>query len=155
MRSGRRIAIDVGSVRIGVAASDADGLFSSGHSTLKRESDINQTIFNLAKIVSEIEPLEIYIGLPLSLSGLATASTKDALAFGRALFAVVPIPIRFIDERLTTVSATQALRSSGKNSKTGRAIVDQIAATIILELALEIEKSTHLPPGKNIEELDE
>ena len=154
MRSGRRLAIDVGKVRIGVAASDFHGILASGLATVKRNESLEDSITEISKLIQEVEPIEIYVGLPVSMSGDHSASTKDAIAFARSLENLEVAPIRFIDERLTTVTAANALRQSGRDSKSGRSIIDQIAATIILEQALEIEKNSGNQPGKSIEEID-
>ncbi len=154
MRSGRRLAIDVGKVRIGVAASDFHGILASGLATVKRHESLEDSITEISKLIQEVEPIEIYVGLPVSMSGDHSASTKDAIAFARSLENLEVAPIRFIDERLTTVTAANALRQSGRDSKSGRSIIDQIAATIILEQALEIEKNSGNQPGKSIEEID-
>lgn len=155
MRSGRRLAIDVGTVRIGVAASDFHGILASGLETVTRGTDDSAAISTLKNLVDEVSPIEIYVGLPVSLAGTTTASTANALSFARLLIESQSIQVRFVDERLSTVSAAAALRASGKNSKSGRKIIDQIAATVILEQALEMEKATGLPPGKTLEEIDE
>jgi putative transcription antitermination factor YqgF len=99
--------------------------------------------------------LEAYFGLPVSMSGSSSASTADAITLARAFAKASTIPVRMIDERLTTVSATSALRSSGKNSKGGRKVIDQIAATMILEQALAMEKNLADQPGISLEDLDD
>lgn len=154
MRTGRRLAVDVGTVRIGVAASDFHGILASGLATIKRDPTSAQALVEICELITEVEPIEIYVGLPVSMSGNHTESTRNALAFAELLIATQPVPVRFIDERLTTVSAASALRASGRDSKSGRQIIDQIAATVILEQALEMEKSNGLVPGKAIEDLD-
>lgn len=155
MRGGRRLAVDVGTVRIGIAVCDFDCIIASGLTTLTREQDLNKTVTSLIEIMSEIDPLEIYIGLPASLSGRFTESTKDSIAFAKLLASETEIPVRLIDERLTSVSANSQLRASGRNAKNSRHVVDQVAATIILEQALAIERSSGKLPGMSIEELDE
>lgn len=155
MRSGRRLAVDVGKVRIGVAVCDFHAILASGLVTIQRTDDISLAIATLKAHIQEIDPIEIYVGLPISMDGSRTASTEDALNFARVLEAEMLAPVRLIDERLTTVVASTALRSSGLNSKSGRKIIDQIAATVILEQALEIEKHSGAIPGQQIEEFDE
>lgn len=155
MRLGRRLAIDVGKVRIGVAVSDLHAILASGYSTIQRSQDIETTLKSILEIVNEIQPIEIYVGLPVSLSGDSTASTRDAIDFARNLENAVAIPVRFIDERMTTVTATNTLRLSGRDSKSGRKVIDQIAATVILEQALEIEKNSGAQPGLALGEIDE
>jgi putative Holliday junction resolvase len=106
-------------------------------------------------LAKDIQPIEIYVGLPVSMSGDFSASTFDAILIAQKIAALQTSDVRLIDERLTTVTASSALRSSGRDSKSGRKIIDQIAATVILEQALSFEKSTGLVPGKSVEEFYE
>lgn len=155
MRPGRRLAIDVGKVRIGVAASDSHAILASGLDTVSRGQDLEPSLRRIVELVNEVQPIEIYVGLPVSMSGNHSASTEDAVHFARQLSSLVSTEIRFIDERLTTVTAANALKMSGRDSKSGRQIIDQIAATVILEQAMEQEKSTGKQPGKAMGEIDE
>lgn len=155
MRQGRRVAIDVGTVRIGVACSDEFGILASPVTTIARSANTDDSIKKLIAAIQPIEPIEIYVGLPVSLKGSQTSSTADAIHLARELAKQTEIPIRLMDERLTTVSSELALRSSGKSTKAGRQIVDQIAATIILEQALQIEKNSKSVPGLTLEEIDD
>lgn len=153
MRRGIRIGIDVGKVRVGVARSDTDGLLATPVGTFQRESDSLDSVLNaIVAEVSTLEPLEFVIGLPLSLSGAETASTADALDFARALQARVDGEVLLIDERLTTVSAHSALRNAGKKTKQTKQIVDQVAAVMILQHALDTERSSNRQAGKPIGE---
>ena len=99
--------------------------------------------------------LKIVIGLPLSLSGEHTASTNDALEVARAIASVTEIPVRLIDERLTTVSAHSAMKAVGKNQKKSRPVIDQVAAVLILQQALDSERSTGQLAGKALSEFPE
>ena len=155
MRSGRRLAIDVGKVRIGIAASDQHSILASGIETVQRTSDLQVSINRIKEIIGEVQPIEIYIGLPISMKGESTESTRDAIEFAKALAGSSEIPIRFIDERLTTILAANSLKFSGRSSKSGRKVIDQIAATVILEQAIEIEKLTGSIPGRALGEIDE
>ncbi len=155
MRSGRRLAIDVGKVRIGIAISDFHGILASGLTNVARAKSLEETCDAIIEAVKDEELLEIYVGLPLSMSGTHTASTEDALAVARVLAERTPVAIRMLDERLSTVSATAALRASGRDSKSGRKVIDQIAATVILEQALQIEKQTNQIAGIALEDLDD
>lgn len=155
MRSGRRLAIDVGKVRIGVAASDFHSILSSGLETVARAADLDSSLKRIVELVRDIDPIEIYVGLPISMSGEHSASTADAIDFAKQLSLLVAPEIRFIDERMTTVSAANALKASGRDSKFGRKIIDQIAATVILEQAMEEERNTGLKPGKAVGEVIE
>jgi len=155
VRSGRRLAIDVGKVRIGIAASDQHSILASGIETVQRTSDLQVSINRIKEIIGEVQPIEIYIGLPISMKGESTESTRDAIEFAKALAGSSEIPIRFIDERMTTISAANSLKLSGRSSKSGRKVIDQIAATVILEQAIEIEKLTDIIPGFALGEIDE
>jgi putative Holliday junction resolvase len=155
VRTGRRLAIDVGKVRIGVAASDFHSILASGVATVQRGDDLESAVSELVQLIVEIEPIEIYVGYPISLSGMGSSSASDAVVLASALSAKVGVPIRLIDERLTTVTAANALKASGRDSKSGRKFIDQIAATVILEQAMEMEKHSDSAPGIKIEEIDE
>ena len=154
MRSGRRLAVDVGKVRVGLAISDFHGILASPLQNVARQVDDIETAKLILEAIGDEDIIEIYVGLPVGMSGNATASTVDAVELATALSQSVSAPIRMIDERLTTVSASAALRSSGKNSKDGRKVIDQIAATMILEQALATEKSTDRLPGTALADLN-
>src|SRR6478609_1742743 len=150
MRSGVRVGIDVGKVRIGVSRSDMHGMLATPVETVPRSVDAADRR-RIGEIVGELGAFEIIVGLPLALSGARTASTADAVGFAETLAVEVGVPVRLVDERLSTVSATQALRASGRNTKKARPVVDQVAATIILQHALDAERATGLPPGDPVE----
>jgi putative holliday junction resolvase len=144
VRTGVRIGVDVGKVRIGIARSDLHGMLATPVETVKRgEGDIAR----IAAIVAEAEAIEVVVGLPLSLSGATTPSTDDATGFAAQLATAQPNPVRLVDERLSTVSAHAAMRASGRNQKQSRAVIDQAAAVIILQHALDAERSGGTPPG--------
>jgi len=105
----------------------------------------------IAEIATEYAAVEIVVGLPIALSGRETASTGDARLFARELASVQPAPVRMVDERLSTVSANSALRASGRTAKNSRSVVDQVAAVIILQHALDFERSAASPPGTVVE----
>ncbi|MBC7518136.1 MAG: Holliday junction resolvase RuvX [Microbacteriaceae bacterium] len=144
MRTGVRLGVDVGKVRIGVARSDLHGMLALPIETVPRGlGDLDR----IQALVTEYEVIEIVVGLPLSLKGTDTASTDDAREFAARLAALVQLPVRMVDERLSTVSAQQALRSSGRTTKNSRAVIDQVAAVIILQHALDAERSGGNAPG--------
>jgi putative holliday junction resolvase len=147
MRRGVRLGVDVGTVRIGVARSDDHGLLATPVETVPRDSGGTADLARIAGIVGELDVIEVLVGHPLALSGIATASTNDAVAFAAALAATLPVPVRMVDERLSTVSAQSALRQSGRKAKTQRPVVDQVAATIILQHALDTERVSGKAPG--------
>ncbi|MGV9676727.1 Holliday junction resolvase RuvX [Nocardia sp. NPDC003482] len=134
---GRRIGIDVGSVRIGVAASDPDGLLATPVETVprvrKRGAEPTDLI-KIAEIVREYEAVEVIVGLPRTLRGENGAAATIATGFARRLRRMIPgVPIRLSDERLTTVSAARALRDSGVRARGQRQVIDQAAAVAILQ----------------------
>ena len=96
---------------------------------------------------SRASAVEILVGLPLNMRGEDTASTVDAREFAEAVAAASAVPVRLVDERLSTVSAHAALRDSGRSQRSSRSIVDQVAAVVLLQQALDVEKSTGRPPG--------
>jgi putative Holliday junction resolvase len=150
MRPGVRLGVDVGKVRIGVARSDNHGMLATPVETLPRDADGNADVTRIAAIVAELEAIEVVVGLPLALSGGRTASTDDAVRFAEGLSRQLPVPVRLVDERLSTVSAQSALRASGRKAKTQRPVVDQVAATIILQHALDSERASGNPAGSPI-----
>ncbi|MCU1637270.1 MAG: Holliday junction resolvase [Cryobacterium sp.] len=147
MRLGVRVGVDVGTVRIGVARSDAHGMLATPVETVLRDRAGTSDLLRLTGIVTELDAIEVVVGLPLALSGRATASTDDAIGFAGALAGTLSVPVRLVDERLSTVAAQSALRASGRRAKTQRPVVDQVAATIILQHALDSERASGKPPG--------
>lgn len=143
----RKLALDIGNARIGVAISQ-DSLCLPHSVILNNEGAIAE----LLTLVAAEQPVCLYIGLPLSLSGGHTQSTKMALEFARELEARVAVPIRMIDERLTSKSASAALRSAGKNSREQKGIIDASAAALILDFALSSERDGLA--GKSLEVFD-
>jgi putative Holliday junction resolvase len=138
MERGRRIAFDYGDVRIGVAVSDADSILSSPLITLKAAD--KTLLKQISQILSEVEPVAIYVGRPALLSGNDGAASDKALEFVAFLATITQIPIEMIDERMSTVSAARTLREAGRNSKESKNAIDMAAAVAILDFALEIEK---------------
>jgi putative Holliday junction resolvase len=148
VRSGVRIGVDVGKARVGVARSDRDGLLATPVVTLARGP---QTVRELADLAVELDALEFVVGLPLSLGGGDTASTTDARDVAAALTMASGRPVRLVDERLSTVTAQRALRDAGRRAKGSRPVIDQVAAVIILQNALDFERSASRPPGEPVD----
>lgn len=148
MRPGVRLGVDVGRARVGIAVCDRDGLLATPVATLAR-ADADERAFRL--LVDEHDPTEIVVGLPLSLGGGDTASTTDAREFAAAVAGWVGLPVRLVDERLSTVSAQRALHAAGRRTKGSRPVIDQVAAVIILQNALDHERSAGLPPGTTVD----
>ncbi|GAA3194484.1 Holliday junction resolvase RuvX [Streptomyces ramulosus] len=150
IRRGRRIAVDVGDARIGVASCDPDGVLATPVETVPGR-DVPAAHRRLKAIVEEYEPLEVVVGLPRSLNGGEGPAAAKVRAFAQVLAAnIAPIEVRLVDERMSTVTAAQGLRASGVRSKKGRSVVDQAAAVVILQSALETERTSGRAPGECI-----
>lgn len=143
-RRGVRLGIDVGKARVGVARCDPDGMLAVPVETVPRSE---QSLARIAEIAAEYDPLEFVVGLPVNMQGTDTPSTVDARDFAAALQRLTKVPVRMMDERLSTVTAHAALRSSGRTQRNSRSIVDQIAAVVLLQHAIDTEKSTGNPAG--------
>ena len=116
-RRGVRLAIDVGTVRIGVARCDLDGILPTPVRTVSRQG-AQEGLAELTALVVEHEPIEVIVGLPRSLHGGEGSAAQAVRAYaGRLSHAIDPVPVRLVDERLTTVSAHQALHAAGKSSR--------------------------------------
>lgn len=134
---GVRLGVDVGSVRVGFATSDPDGLIATPIDTLPRAT-------SLARIVREVGErgaVVVYVGLPVHLSGAEGSASAAARNYAGALAtAIAPVVVRLVDERMSTVSAHRALHESGRSGRSHRQVVDQAAAVVILQSALEKER---------------
>jgi putative holliday junction resolvase len=130
---GRRLGIDVGAVRVGVALSDPDGLLATPLATVPRDVAHGTDLATIAGFVAEHDAVGIVVGLPRTLAGREGPAAEAARAFATALTARVAVPVEFSDERLTTVVATRQMRESGRRGRRQRAVVDQVAAVGILQ----------------------
>jgi putative Holliday junction resolvase len=154
-RRGVRIGLDVGSVRVGVARTDPDGILAVPVTTLKRHV-AKQDIDELAALIIDYEPLEIVVGLPVTLRGESGLAAEAAVAYAYDVHDSlvgnqVLVPIRLIDERMSTSQAHRQLQSAGRDSRKGRSVVDQAAAVIIVQQAVDQERATGVPPGRLLE----
>lgn len=145
MRTGVRLALDVGRARIGVARSDEAGILAVPLETVTRtwsrqHPELDGDFVRIVELDFRWNPLEWVVGLPISLGGGLTASAHDAVDFATELQRRVGTPVRMVDERLSTVTASRSLRQVGISAKQSRAVVDQAAAVILLELALDAER---------------
>ena len=146
VRRGVRLAIDLGSARVGVAGCDPDGVLATPLATVVRgRGDLDR----LAALAAEQGAMEVIVGLPTGLSGRPGAAAAGARTFAVSLAGrLAPVPVRLVDERFTTVLAHDALRQSGRGSRERRAHVDKAAAALILQGALDTERSTGEPAGE-------
>ncbi|WP_291378262.1 Holliday junction resolvase RuvX [Demequina sp.] len=131
----------MGTVRVGVAASDPDGIMAFPVETVDR---LGESAARVAAIAAERDAIEIYVGLPRHLSGSEGISAADARAFASLIAERVDIPVRLVDERLSTTSASRSMREAGRNSKSQRSTIDQAAAVVILDTVLDAARRGNL-----------
>jgi putative Holliday junction resolvase len=148
LRHGVRLGVDPGDARIGVARSDPTGFLATPLETVRRgKGDLRR----IARIAAEHEAVEVVVGLPRSLSGGEGPAAIKTRAWADTLAQVLaPVAVRLVDERLTTISAEAMLRDRGVKGRQRRAVVDQAAAVVILQHALDTERATGTPPGEVI-----
>jgi putative Holliday junction resolvase len=143
---GRRLGIDVGSVRIGVACSDPDAILATPVETVRRDRS-GKHLRRLAALAAEFEAVEVVVGLPRTLADRTGPSAIDAIELAEALAQrVAPTPVRLADERLTTVAAQRSLREAGVRAKEQRAVIDQAAAVAILQSWLDQRRASLTGP---------
>ena len=143
---GRRLGVDVGSVRIGVAASDPDCILATPVETVHRDRS-GKHVRRLAALAAELDAVEVVVGLPRTLADRTGRSAQDAIELAEALARrIAPTPVRLADERLTTVSAQRSLRAAGVRAREQRAVIDQAAAVAILQSWLD-ERRASLAKG--------
>lgn len=150
MITGVRIALDVGSVRIGVAKCDAEGLLATPLTTISAGPQAANQVLGL---VQEYDAICVYIGKPISLAGKDTASTQSAIEFAGEIVTLLKdsdTQVRLIDERLSTVTAQRGMHEAGRNVKQSRDAIDQAAAVVILEHALASERNTGTLVGEEV-----
>lgn len=149
MRPGVRVGIDIGSVRIGVARSDPDGVLASPLETVSRGTG---DLAELARITTDSDAIEVVVGLAVGLRGSEGKAARDGRAFASALAErLAPVPVRLVDERFTTVLAHAALQEGGMDSRARRASVDKAAAAVVLQGALDSERATGRPAGQLVD----
>jgi putative holliday junction resolvase len=145
---GRRLGVDVGSVRIGVATSDPDGILATPVETVRRDRT-DKHMRRLAALVNELEAVEVVVGLPRTLADRSGSSAKDAIEVADQLARrIAPTPVRLADERLTTVAAQRSLREAGVRAKGQRSMIDQAAAVGILQNWLDQRRAALAAHGE-------
>ena len=145
MRHGVRIGVDVGSVRVGLARTDPSALVVVPVETVRRgQGDLSR----IAEVVGETGAVEVIVGLPRTLRGEEGAAADAARQYAAAIAQrVAPVPVRLVDERLSTVSAHRTLREAGVRGRRHRPVIDQMAAVVILQSALDAERASGREPG--------
>jgi putative Holliday junction resolvase len=137
-----RLGIDVGSVRVGVAASDPDGTLATPVAVLRRDVKGETDLIELARLVAEREAVEVIVGLPRSLSGAEGRAAVIAREYACVLAErVAPVSVRMVDERLSTVQANRGLQQAGVKAKEARKMIDAAAAVVILQHALDADRT--------------
>lgn len=136
----RYLALDVGSKRIGVAVSDELGLTAQPVLTLERRRNPRDDLRSLARLARRFGVVGIVVGNPLHLSGEVSPRAVKTQAFAAELGELTGLPIHLWDERLTTREAHQILYEAGKARQEHRRVVDQVAATLILQSFLDERK---------------
>lgn len=148
-RRGVRLGIDPGTVRIGVARCDPDGILATPLAPIARGPG---DLAAIAAVAVECDAFEIIVGLPLTLKGSRGPAAAAALEFAEALAeCVAPIPVRMVDERLSTAAAQRTLHLAGRDTRTSRSVIDGAAATLIVQSAVDYEKRSGAPAGRMVE----
>ncbi len=143
---GPKLGVDVGQVRVGLAGCDRDGLLATPIRTLTRDPRRNGDVRILVREAVERGVVQIMVGLPKNLSGREGASAEMARTYAGLLVEELrrqahPVPVRLVDERLSTVSAHRSLHAAGLSSREHRKVVDQVAAVEILQHAIDMQRS--------------
>lgn len=150
--NGTRLGVDVGRARVGLAATDPAGILATPVETLTRDLTNLRDVHRIVEEAIERRAVRVYVGDPINLKGKKTASTADAHLFAQQLAkllaeAGLETQVRLIDERLSTVSASQKLHQAGVSSRQQRSVIDQLAAVAILEHAMMLENNTGAKTG--------
>ncbi|MGK0715984.1 Holliday junction resolvase RuvX [Leucobacter sp. W1153] len=158
MRTGVRLGIDVGKARIGVARCDLHGMLATPLETVLRDEAGASDVARILDLACEYDAMEVVCGLPLNMRGDRTPSTEDAVHFASSLATALQdsgraphVSVRLVDERLSTVSAHGQMRQVGRTTKQSRQIIDQAAAVVILQHALDSERAQGRAPGSTVE----
>ena len=158
MRAGVRVGVDVGSVRVGLSRCDPSGILATPVMTVRREANpegesaADADVAKVVQVIRDAGAVEVVVGLPLGLSGSAGAAAAAARGYAeRIAQQVAPLPVRLVDERLSTVTATRSLRDAGVKQRRHRPVVDQVAAVVILQSALDAERVSGRAPGELVD----
>jgi putative Holliday junction resolvase len=144
--AGVRLGIDPGDARIGVASCDPGRILATPVETVARGAgDLDR----LAAIADELGAGLVYVGLPRSLRGGEGPAAAKVRVFAEELaHRLSPLSVWLVDERMSTVTAEAVLRGQGKKGKKRRAVVDQAAAVVILQAAIDTERTSGKPTGE-------
>ncbi|MDX2380820.1 MAG: Holliday junction resolvase RuvX [Acidimicrobiia bacterium] len=144
----RALGVDLGSKRIGIAVSDLSGTIGSALTTVHRSKSRRHDHNEIARLAREEEAEVIVVGLPLSLDGSIGKAARAATTEADQLATVVGVPVEMYDERFTTVTAERGLLEAGLDARQRRAVVDKVAAAVMLQAWLDHRRGTwpdHVP----------
>ncbi|MDR7080917.1 putative Holliday junction resolvase [Arthrobacter ginsengisoli] len=152
---GVKLGVDVGTVRVGVAVCDRDGILATPLRTLERNAKKNTDVRILAALAVELGVVEIFVGLPRTMKGEEHASARMAsdyakLLAGKLVACGSEAPVWLVDERLSTVTAHRNLHEAGMSSRNHRKVVDQVAAAGILQHAIDMQKARGTEVGSRV-----
>jgi putative Holliday junction resolvase len=147
VRPGVRIACDVGSVRIGVARSDALGILAVPLDAVPAGPD---SVAMVCDLVDEWAALEVYVGLPLRMGGQEGTAAASVREWAAGLAERTAVPVRLIDERLSTVQAQRAMHASGRSTRQSRSEIDSASAVMVLQAVLDAEQRSGSAPGEQV-----
>ncbi|GAA3280168.1 Holliday junction resolvase RuvX [Paenarthrobacter aurescens] len=153
---GIKLGVDVGTVRVGLAICDPDGILATPFKTVLRDNKKNADVRVVAKHVAELAAVQIFVGLPRTMKGEERASAQMAMDYADLLTselqrAGLDVPVNLIDERLSTVTAHRNLHQAGMSSKNHRKVVDQVAAAEILQHAIDMQKARGTDVGRRVQ----
>jgi putative Holliday junction resolvase len=153
---GVKLGVDVGTVRVGVAVCDRDGILATPLRTLERNAKKNTDVRIIAALAEELHAVEIFVGLPRTMKGEEHASARMATEYATLLADALrdrsaDVPVRLVDERLSTVTAHRNLHEAGMSSRNHRKVVDQVAAAGILQHAIDMQRARGTEIGSRVD----
>ncbi|MHC6230813.1 Holliday junction resolvase RuvX [Arthrobacter sp. MMS24-T111] len=152
---GVKLGVDVGTVRVGVALCDRDGILATPYKTLDRNAKKNSDVRVIAKLAEEHGAVQVFVGLPRTMKGEEHASARMATDYALLLVEELSgrglaVPVNLVDERLSSVTAHRNLHEAGMSSRNHRKVVDQVAAAGILQHAIDMQKARGADVGSRV-----
>jgi putative Holliday junction resolvase len=152
---GVKLGVDVGTVRVGVAMCDRDGILATPYKTLDRNAKKNSDVRVIAKLAEEHGAVQVFVGLPRTMKGEEHASARMATDYALLLVEEfsgrgLAVPVNLVDERLSSVTAHRNLHEAGMSSRNHRKVVDQVAAVGILQHAIDMQKARGADVGSRV-----
>lgn len=153
---GVKLGVDVGTVRVGVALCDRDGILATPYKTLDRNARKNLDVRIIANLAAELGAVQVFVGLPRTLKGEERASAQMATDYALLLAAELSVrglevPVNLVDERLSSVTAHRNLHQAGMSSRDHRKVIDQVAAAGILQHAIDMQKARGADVGSRVD----